>query len=140
MSEICEVISEDLLGSCVLYFGHTGEHAFRERKPRSPMKDCFDDIAKGLKYDTNKPLPSLLPPKAIQSVIKVLTFGAKKYSRENWRNVEGLQERYLDALMRHLFSYHGGEVNDPETDLPHLAHAVCCALYLIEDAADEEAV
>ena len=33
--------------------------------------------------------------------------------------------------MRHISAWLGNETNDPDSGLPHLAHAVCCLLYLI---------
>jgi len=84
----------------------------------------------GRKDDQGKPRPSLLPPCALAEVIDVLTFGANKYGADNWRNVEA--SRYLDALMRHVEAYRRLEHADPETGRSHLAHAVCCALFLIE--------
>jgi hypothetical protein len=62
-------------------------------------------------------------------VVQVLEFGAKKYAPDNWKHVEG--HRYDDALLRHVQAYMGGEMNDPETGLHHLAHATCCILFKI---------
>ena len=42
----------------------------------------------GIKYDGEKPMMHLLPPKAINEVAKVLTFGAQKYDEENWRKLD----------------------------------------------------
>ncbi len=49
----------------------------------------------------------------------------------NWQKVPDARRRYYDAAMRHIDSWFGGEVKDSETGLPHLAHAVCCLLFLI---------
>jgi hypothetical protein len=86
---------------------------------------------KGLKNDTTKPRWSLLPKGTIRLVIEVLEFGAKKYGFENWKNVENAQQRYYDAAMRHIQSWWNGERIDPETKSHHLAHAVCCLLFLL---------
>lgn len=90
-------------------------------------------MEKGKKYDNGKPEMYLLPPLAISEVAKVLTYGAKKYSPDNWRRVEGLQERYTSAGLRHIFADMAGEVADEETSLSHLAHAICCLLFKLED-------
>ena len=84
----------------------------------------------GLKYDQNKPDYTLLPWRAVLSVVQVLEFGAAKYSRDNWRLVSG--SRYLAAAFRHLIAYASGETLDPESKLPHLAHCVCCLLFILE--------
>jgi hypothetical protein len=37
----------------------------------------------GIKFDSEKPDYSLLPPHALDELVKVLTMGKVKYSREN---------------------------------------------------------
>ena len=86
----------------------------------------------GKKYDGEKPQMYLLPPKAITEVAKVLTFGASKYGPENWRKLDDLQNRYSTAAMRHIFAHLDGSVLDEESDLSHLAHAICCLLFKLE--------
>ena len=86
----------------------------------------------GRKYDGDKPEYGLLPPVALEEISKVLTFGAKKYERENWRYVPDAERRYFDALQRHLWAWKRGEINDEETGLSHLAHAGCCLMFLVE--------
>ena len=86
----------------------------------------------GVKYDSNKPRYGLLPPTALLEVVKVLTFGAQKYGPENWRKVPNAKERYFDALQRHVWAWKAGEKNDPESSLHHMAHAICCCLFICE--------
>lgn len=85
----------------------------------------------GKKFDQEKPRLDLLPVDPLEEVAKVLTLGAKKYSERNWE--EGiLWGRCYAAALRHLFSWHRGETQDPETGLNHLAHAACNILFLLE--------
>lgn len=86
----------------------------------------------GLKFDNGKPLMSLIPAKAELAMAEVLTFGATKYGPDNWRHVANADQRYMDAMLRHLNSHRQGEMVDAETGLPHLAHAMCCAAFLLE--------
>ena len=86
----------------------------------------------GIKYDGKKPRMELLPPKAIVEVAKVLTFGATKYSPDNWKLLENLQTRYSGAALRHIFATMDGEELDPETEYYHEAHAICCLLFKLE--------
>lgn len=84
----------------------------------------------GVKADAGKPDMSLIAPEAIVELAKVLSFGAKKYAAHNWRG--GLKEsRILAALLRHTLAYMGGEDLDPETGLPHPAHIMCNAMFLV---------
>jgi hypothetical protein len=85
---------------------------------------------KGLKYDSGKLNWSLMPFGALQEVVKVLEFGSKKYAPNNWQYVDNADERYWNAAMRHLIAYKTASTNDSETGLSHLAHAICCMLFL----------
>lgn len=90
---------------------------------------------KDMKYDADKPRMDLLLsgcPMALEAVSSILTFGAKKYSAHSWQSVERGEERYLAALLRHLTAHAKGEMNDPESGMPHLAHAACNAMFILE--------
>jgi len=86
----------------------------------------------GRKYDGNKSEYGLLPPFALEETVKVLTFGAQKYERDNWKKVPDSKRRYFDALQRHTWAWKKGEQVDPESGLHHLAHAMCCLMFLYE--------
>lgn len=61
---------------------------------------------------------------ALEEVGKVGTYGAnEKYTENGWKDVPNGEKRYLDAKYRHEMAYHRGEINDPVTGIPHLAHA-----------------
>lgn len=83
-----------------------------------------------VKYDADKTRMDLLCPFAIEELSKVLTFGAKKYAAWDWS--KGIStSRLLAAALRHLFAYAGGEDTDPESGLGHVAHAMCCCMFII---------
>ena len=84
----------------------------------------------GIKYDQDKPDWSLLPWDVLEQATKVMTYGAKKYSPDNWLKVPDAKKRYFAAFLRHWKDATSGEVLDPESGLPHYAHMVCCALML----------
>ncbi|HIP58739.1 MAG TPA: hypothetical protein EYH00_05495 [Archaeoglobus profundus] len=85
---------------------------------------------KGLKYDDGKLRYDLIPPKALEELAKVITYGAKKYKPNSWRNVEPY--RYEAALFRHIQEWRKGNKIDKESGLPHLAHALANLVFLIE--------
>jgi hypothetical protein len=87
---------------------------------------------KGIKYDNYKPDYSLIPPNALDDVARVLTYGATKYDRDNWKELENLDDRYFAAAQRHLWALRKGETHDDETGVHHGAHAICCMMFLIE--------
>jgi hypothetical protein len=88
--------------------------------------------AVGMKFDTGKPRWDLMPPIAEKAVVDVLTYGAGKYAPENWRKVEGWRWRYWRAAKGHIWKWATGEWLDEESGQPHLAHAICCLLFIIE--------
>lgn len=86
----------------------------------------------GAKHDSNKLKPTLLVsdmPLAINEVLKVLKFGAEKYSEGNWLKVEDGISRYRNAGLRHLLA---SEELDDESGLSHLSHAVTSLLMELE--------
>ena len=86
----------------------------------------------GRKFDGGKLEYGLLPPLALEETVKVLTFGAQKYERDNWKKVPDSKRRYFDALQRHVWAWKQGEQLDPESGIHHLAHAMCCLMFLYE--------
>ncbi len=84
----------------------------------------------GVKFDGEKDPWHLAPWDSFRAIIKVLTFGAKKYAPRNWEN--GMAwSRLFSALQRHLTSWWMGEGADPDTGYSHLWHAGCCIMFLI---------
>ena len=91
----------------------------------------------GSKHDEHKERMSLIPPKALLEVGMVLTEGAKKYGDRNWKKLDNLQERYTSAALRHMMAHMAGETYDDETNLSHLAHAICCLMFKLEIEIEE---
>ncbi|ATO56886.1 MULTISPECIES: dATP/dGTP diphosphohydrolase domain-containing protein [Bartonella] len=88
------------------------------------------------KNDSGKPRVDLIPPLTLLEVGRVLEFGANKYGASNW--LHGMNwSRLYGAALRHLLAWFGGEDKDLESGLPHLAHAVCCLLFLMEFEAQQ---
>lgn len=89
---------------------------------------------KGTKHDTEKPRPSLVldvMALALIEVSKVATFGAKKYSDNNWLMVDDGIKRYTDAKDRHRLE---GAIctHDDDSGLLHAAHEAWNALAVLE--------
>lgn len=87
-------------------------------------------MSAGMKFDTNKLEYNLVDFRALAWLVAALTYGAIKYERNNWRLVERADERYYDALLRHVEEWRAGEMYDSESGLPHLAHAMFCVMCL----------
>lgn len=111
----------------------------------------------GKRYNQNKPRWSLMSYEAMLPMIKVLEYGAHKYtiyedangeeikgadipyeSRldykvkisgiDNWK--KGFPKReVLDCMQRHLAAMIDGEDDDNESKEPHLGHLMCNAMF-----------
>lgn len=92
------------------YEARIGIKAPVEKKDQAPKDD-----------DGKLPL-NLIPPEAIKLLGQVYAYGAKKYGRDSWR--KGFEPgRLIAAARRHDLAYTQGEHIDPESGLPHAAHA-----------------
>lgn len=89
------------------------------------------------KERTTDYLSELLEPEApglgvdLGDVARVFEYGSTKYAPDNWRSFawdEASDREYWSAFLRHLLAHSRGEIADPESGLPHLAHCVCCLL------------
>ncbi len=88
----------------------------------------------GIKYDSAKPDYSLVPFKSLDEVVKVLTHGANKYDRHNWRKIDA--RRYQAAALRHISAHMQGELIDPDSGCDHLAHAICSLFFIMENISN----
>ena len=89
------------------------------------------EVGSALKFDQDKLPLHLLSTEALNQTAAVLKFGAQKYAEHNWR--KGFTwSRPLSAAMRHITAFNNGEDKDPESGLSHLAHAMCCIMFLLE--------
>lgn len=61
--------------------------------------------------------------------------GALKYGRANWRVAGVRASIYVDATRRHLARWFEGEDTDPDSGLPHLAHALACLAIVVDAQA-----
>jgi hypothetical protein len=89
----------------------------------------------GSKLDAGKPRCSLVLggfAAALEQVAKVGTFGANKYTDNGWKTVPNGEERYTDALYRHLLKESQGEQCDADSNLLHAAHTAWNALARLE--------
>lgn len=100
----------------------------------------IDSQPVGTKYDQDKLQYSLIPSHALEQIAKNLTVGLKKYKeRDNWKKVHGAEQRYLDALYRHLEAHRRGELYDTDSSVPdmlHMAAVAVNAMFLLEFMLD----
>ena len=85
------------------------------------------------KHDAHKPSLSALltiAPTVLAAVASVRAYGRSKYPSGSELKVS--RARYIDATLRHVAAYLSGESTDPESGLPHLAHAACSLLLALQ--------
>jgi ribosomal protein L7/L12 len=83
----------------------------------------------GVKHDGDKLQWHLLPMVLLEGVVRVLMHGAQKYAAWNW--TKGMPfSRTLNAAKRHIVAFEEGEELDPDSQLHHIDHAICCLIFL----------
>jgi hypothetical protein len=73
----------------------------------------------------------LIPPGPLRAIARAFGYGSSKYSPRNWEKGYDWSLSF-GALQRHLWAFWSGEDTDPESGLPHLAHAAFHSLALME--------
>lgn len=89
-------------------------------------------MKQGQKKDKGKPDISMVSWELVELVSYVRMFGAKKYSRGQWKKGFAVT-RSCAAALRHIFLFLRGETFDKESKLSHLGHAVCALEHAIYD-------
>ena len=82
----------------------------------------------GDRFNDGKPKWSLVHYGSLVLMIRVLEFGAKKYSAENWKKGLDLKE-ILESMQRHLAAMMDGEEIDNESGIDHMGHIMCNAMF-----------
>ncbi len=91
-----------------------------------------------------KPKLSQVPVSALKAICEVDEFGAQKYSKGNWVNVDA--ELFIDAALRHIYAMQDIKIDengqkiiyinlskkDKESNIEHVKHALCSLAYAIE--------
>ena len=87
-------------------------------------------MSESLKYDKDKVRMDLVPLECIESIAKVLTYGANKYEENSWQELPDFWKRYKAALLRHLTAIDKGELIDKESGLYHIDQVLTNAMFL----------
>ena len=80
---------------------------------------------KALRYNEGKLDWTLLDFDSIAPAVKVMTFGATKYARENWKLPCDDPKQHIQSAIRHLLAITKGEEVDPESGERHSGHVIC---------------
>ncbi len=100
-----------------------------EKYPEPPPLETVGDVnstarGSGARYNGGKADLSLIPLCTLEDEARVWMYGKRKYAAWNW--AKGMDWSIpLACALRHLSAWQRGEDTDPESGLPHLAHAMC---------------
>jgi len=138
------------IGNAGVLVHKKGLHMYITHAPCLDCRDIMNSlnitweiVGEFMKFDKDKIRYDLVPVSTIHAIADILTYGAKKYKAENWRNVEDA-DRYIAAAMRHFEAYRSGEWLDIDvldelnnviikgSNKPHLAHAITNLAFLLE--------
>lgn len=90
-----------------------------------------EEKEEALRFNEGKNMLDLVPPIVVEELGKVLTFGAKKYGRFNYR--KGMKwSKCIASLKRHLIAFEKGIDFDDESGLLHLSHILVNSMFLLE--------
>ena len=81
------------------------------------------------RFNQGKMQWTMMDFKAMEPMIQVLMYGAKKYDRDNWKKACPKKLDLLDSLERHFVGLVAGESVDPESGLAHIGHLMCNAMF-----------
>jgi len=85
------------------------------------------------KWDNGKLKYSLILPEFLEETAKVLTLGEVNHPPEadgspSWQQVK--EERYIDAMIRHLQAYRMGGRLDEDMGTHHMSHVAVNAMFI----------
>ena len=133
-----EAIVESVGNDCVGFTQAINGKKYFYNHAVEEFKEYYEPKEQGRKDDSAKIRYSLLPVGTVNQVVQVLEYGAStKYEINNWQKVPSARTRYYDAAMRHIDAWWNGELLDLDkgdqkgSHLPHLAHAICCLMFLM---------
>lgn len=107
-----------------------------EPKPTEFPEGSKDSNPKDV-IGSRKPSISCIPCAPLFELGAALQSGGLKYGAHNWRAIGVRASVYYNAAMRHIMSWWEGEDSDPESQMPHLAHAAAC-LFILRDSELKE--
>lgn len=91
-----------------------------------------------VKEDIGKNRLDLIEPDFILGLGEALTFGAKKYTDNGWKDIKNKHDDNYASLMRHIMAWRKGEKKDHESGLNPLLHAAYNLMVLYYDDCQKE--
>lgn len=102
--------------------------------PKQDEKKYPDNNPKTI-IGLSKPGFHAIPAAAFLHLGKAMEDGRRKYGIGNWRTKQVTASVYLNAKMRHTWSWWDGEDIDPVSLVTHLGHDMACDAILLDAIA-----
>lgn len=109
--------------------GEAGHPQAVERETGLPSRSLKYSGPQAMRFNEGKLQWDLVDFESLNDLVRVLEKGATKYSKDNWKQGLPMREQCA-SMMRHLTALMSGEINDPESGLPHWAHIQCNAMFM----------
>lgn len=90
--------------------------------------DANMSVRTGTKNDTQKVDLTLIDPRFLSAMARVLEAGNKQYGFQNWKGLD--PQRLRKALYRHLLAELAGESTDGDSGELHVVHIACGCMML----------
>lgn len=88
-----------------------------------------------IKHSEGKLPLGLVPPDIDVWVAEVLQYGANQYEPDSWKNpklgMAPCKGEIMSAALRHICNYRYGVINDGDSGLHHLKHAIVNLMFLV---------
>ena len=101
----------------------------------SEARSVLTDTNPKTKYGKAKPAIGLIPGPALLHIADAFGDGAQKYGPANWRVDPVSASTYINAALRHLYSWFDGEELAEDSGVHHLGHAAACLAIVIDAQA-----
>ncbi len=89
------------------------------------------------RFSEGKIRHDLVAPWALNEIARVYTYGTVKYDDDNWWKGLRWKRDVFGCVLRHVWKWFRGEINDDESGLHHLAHAAWNCMALMEYERNE---
>lgn len=134
MQQVQKEIKDDPIGNYMRRLKTEQDEKVKDQKrtddARERVKQGIDakKEEKALRYNEGKLPWHLVDFRALEPMVRVLAYGAKKYSADNWKKGLSLTE-IRDSFIRHMKEWNSGQEIDPESGESHIGHMMCNLLF-----------
>lgn len=104
------------------------EYDNAEEFPKVVVVNPTDKTDTAMRFNLGKTKWSLMHYESMIPMMQVLEFGASKYAPHNWKKSMNAEE-ILESMQRHLAALMDGETHDKESQLHHIGHIMCNAMF-----------